>query len=202
MLCQIIYTNTSTQYYFFKCKRKYPTENLILRVRSSCMNNPFPYIFKKNKSFSNSNLNISYIKEIVGINLLFFTIVDENSFKYLRNLYDIFLIPYNISSLVTIVFYKRVYKMCLRWNIFCIYIKWPLFLNKIETNFKMKVWFMKYYLFYEFIKNNISLLYIDSDIIIIQNCLNDLLNRQEDIVLLKSQSSQVYGNAGIVYILL
>lgn len=164
------------------------------------MNNPFSYKFLWNESFSCIKINISYLKQRIGNNVLFFTIVDDNSFKYLNNLYNIFIKPYKISSLVTIVFYKNVYKKCISYKIFCIYIKWPLFLDKIKTNYKMKVWFMKYYLFYEFIKDNISILYIDSDVIFIQNCLNELLNRYEDIILLKSQSTQVYGNAGIVYI--
>lgn len=185
---------------YSKCKRNYPTDNLILNVQSSCIYNPFTYMFSWNESFSCININMSYTKEKISNNYLFFTIADDNSFKYLKNLYDIFLKPYKIKSLVTIVFHKSVYKRCISNKIFCIKIKWPYFLNEIKTIYKMKVWFIKYYLFYIFIKNNISILYIDSDIIFIQNCLSKLLIRNEDIVLLKSQSSQVFGNAGIVYI--
>lgn len=184
-----------------KCFRLYPTQNLFSSVKIECRINPLSYSFSQNNSCPFDFIEYSYFKNIVQDNYLLFTIVDENSFKYLLNLYRIFFIPYNIYSLLTLVFNKNTFNKCIKYKIFCIKIKWPKILNKLETTYKKRVWFMKYIQFYNFIKNNISIIFIDSDIVFIQNCLSTIINNNNDIVLSKSQASQIFGNAGIVYIL-
>lgn len=182
-----------------KCFRIYPTQNLVSDVREECKNNPLSYSFLFSETLSSDYINYNYLKSKIKNNYLFFTIVDRNSFKFILNLYQIYLLPYNIKSLVTFVFDNVTSNKCKEHRIFCIKIKWPNVLDNLKTKYKMKVWFMKYILLNDFVKYNISVLYIDSDIIFVQNCLDKLINKKQDIVFLKSQSNQVVGNAGIVY---
>lgn len=107
--------------------------------------------------------------------------------------------PYKILSLLTIVFDEDAFIKCKKYHIYCAKIRIPNSLNSINTSYKNRVWLMKCITFYSFIRNNISILFIDSDIVFLQKCLSTLINNNNDIALLKSQPSQIFGYAGIVY---
>lgn len=188
-----------------KCKRNYPYVNLLLPVKEYCKFNPFKYYYNWNNSQKYLNLYQMINSNGLKNNYLFYTVVDDNSFKYLLNLYKVFLKPYSIYSLLTIVFYKTTLSKCRKYNIFCIYSEWPYFLKIAkELDLKKKLWFLKYYYFYKLIEKGISILFIDSDVLFINNCLFDLVKRKEDVVLLKSQLPQknTFGNSGITYMLI
>lgn len=197
----MLYYSLNTYQLYELCKRNYPNENLIHPIKYVCRNHIFKF-HDWNKSVTSLDLNyLMYLRKINN-KMLFFTVIDNKSFKYLLNLYLVFLKPYNIKSLVTIVFYKETLIKCKKYKILCIYNEWPAFLaNNTSILLKKKLWFLKYYYFYRLIKSGISLLFIDSDVLFINNCLNDLVNRNEDVILLKSQlpMKQIFGNSGIVY---
>lgn len=200
-ICQL----TCISFYFIKkdikCRRDYPNQNLLIKMTKVCRINPFSYSFSYNDSESLSFIQLKSFRKKVGSEYLFFTIVDEHSFTYLVNLFKIFFIPYGIFSLLTIVFNNKTYSQCNIYHIYCVKIKLPKMLNKLNTTYRKRIWFLKYITFYYFIKNNISILFIDSDIVFIQNCLATLVDNNNDLALLKSQSHQIFGNAGIVYII-
>lgn len=182
------------------CYRLYPSQNLVSDLNYECVKNPFLYSLQRNNSSFWKNIDFSYYRNITKNNYLFLSIVDESSFKYLLNLYKIFFFPFKLHVLLTIVFSKNTLLRCIKCHIYCLYVSWPEILNNLSTTYKMKIWFLKYIILYNFTINNISVLYIDSDVVFIQNCLDKLLSVKKDLVLLQSQSSQVVGNAGIMYI--
>lgn len=198
----ILYIMINILEIYDNCKRNYPHENLLLPVKYYCKYNPFKYSYNWNDSLNYFTLTSLILSKRYEDRLLFFTVIDDKSFKYLLNLYNVFLKPYNIFSLVTIVFYNITLEKCRKYKIFCVYYEWPTFLkNERNIELQKKLWFLKYYYFYSLINNGISIFFIDSDVLFINNCLNELVKRKEDIILLKSQLSPnvTFGNSGVVY---
>lgn len=183
------------------CIRNYPYENLMKERSEKCKYNPFSYTleWKEWHNINDLDLLLIYVKN--NGNVLFYTVIDDHSFRYILNLYTTFLVPFEIKSLLVIVFYKSTLIKCKKNNIICVYKEWPLYIRHAKNiSLRKKLWFLKYYYFFYIIKERINLLYIDSDVFILNNCLHSLINRNEDVVLLKSQLPQeiTYGNSGIV----
>lgn len=184
------------------CKRNYPYENLMKKSSIKCKYNPFSYSLDFKNSQNKIDLHHIIMHAKRNGSFLFYTVIDDYSFVYLLNLYRIFIIPFDIRSLLVITFYKHTLKKCKKHNIVCVFKEWPDFIkNSSKINLRKKLWFLKYYYFYYIIKSNINILFIDSDVIFINNCLQNLIRRNEDIVLLKSQLPEkiTFGNSGIVY---
>lgn len=187
-------------YNYDKCKRFYPYDNLLKTKNKICNKNIFSYSFLYQEWKYCNGINCRLIKERVNKDVLFFTIADSKSIKYIINSYVMFYNPYEIKSLVTFVNDRYTLYLCIKNNIFCVYDKLPSFINELNTSHRNKLFYLKYYYIYNFLKNRITILYVDSDVVFIQNCIEKLVNRKEDLILLKSQLKNIFGNAGIMYI--
>lgn len=111
-LLYIVYCIVLSYYYFIiilnndKCKRNYPYVNLLLPVKKYCKFNPFKYFYNWNNSQKNLNLYHLISSNKLKNNYLFYTVVDDNSLKYLLNLYNVFLKPYSILKYLTYKYLK------------------------------------------------------------------------------------------------
>lgn len=129
------------------------------------------------------------------------TIVDKKNFHLLENQILFSFKRFHISYPLVYVFDKELLQNCFLLRIRCIYYDLTKITN-LRINNLAKKYYVKYFVMYENIKKGYNVLFVDTDVLFLYNCMKDIWKRNEDIIMLKSQLSKKisFGNAGFMLI--
>lgn len=128
------------------------------------------------------------------------TTVDKKSFILLENLILFSFKRYNINYPIIYVYEKELILKCKKLQLKCLLYEMKN-VSYFKVSEKRRKWFGKYMIINENVRKGYNVLFIDSDVLFLYNCLNDVWKRKEDFVLMKSQNPKVYfGNSGFILI--